>query len=104
QGNPFFIEQFAASGDECGDIPDNLRDLLLSRADLLSEPAQRVLRGAAGAGTKFGHDLLTRVAGIGEAELESALRSIVAAQLVVVDPAGGYEFRHALVREAVDED
>ena len=28
QGNPFFIEQFAASGDECGDIPDNLRDLL----------------------------------------------------------------------------
>lgn len=104
QGNPFFIEQFAASGDECGDIPDNLRDLLLSRVDTLPEPAQRVLRVAAVAGTRFGHDLLTRVAGIGEAELESALRSIVAAQLIVVDPTGGYEFRHALVREAVHDD
>ena len=104
QGNPFFIEQFAASGDECGEIPDNLRDLLLSRVDTLPEPAQRVLRVAAVGGTKFGHDLLTRVAGVGEAELESALRAVVAAQLIVVDPAGGYEFRHALVREAVHDD
>jgi DNA-binding CsgD family transcriptional regulator/tetratricopeptide (TPR) repeat protein len=104
QGNPFFIEQFAASGDECGDIPDNLRDLLLSRVDQLPEAAQRVLRVAAVAGTRFGHELLTRVAGIGEAELESALRSIVAAQLIVVEPSGGYEFRHALVREAVHDD
>ena len=63
QGNPFFIEQFAASGDECGDIPDNLRDLLLSRVDQLPEPAQRVLRVAAVGGTRFGHELLTRVAG-----------------------------------------
>ncbi len=104
QGIPFFIEQFAASGDECGDIPDNLRDLLLSRVDQLSEPAQRVLRVAAVGGTRFGHDLLTRVAGVAEAELESALRAVVAAQLIVVDAAGGYEFRHALVREAVHDD
>src|SRR4051794_18936945 len=32
QGNPFFIEQFAAASDPgCGDIPDSLRDLLLTR-------------------------------------------------------------------------
>ncbi|MEV6490622.1 LuxR C-terminal-related transcriptional regulator [Actinoplanes sp. NPDC051633] len=104
QGNPFFIEQFAASGDECGDIPDNLRDLLLSRVDQLPEPAQRVLRVAAVGGTKFGHELLTRVAGMAVAELESALRTVVAAQLIVVDASGGYEFRHALVREAVHDD
>jgi DNA-binding CsgD family transcriptional regulator/tetratricopeptide (TPR) repeat protein len=104
QGIPFFIEQFAGSGDECGDIPDNLRDLLLSRVDQLPEPAQRVLRVAAVGGTRFGHELLTRVAGMGEAELESALRVVVAAQLIVVDPTGGYEFRHALVREAVHDD
>lgn len=104
QGNPFFIEQFAASGDECGDIPDNLRDLLLAPVDQLAEAAQRVLRIAAVAGTHFGHELLARVAGMAEAELESALRAVVASQLVVVDPAGGYEFRHALVREAVHDD
>jgi DNA-binding CsgD family transcriptional regulator len=105
QGNPFFIEQFAMSGDPaCGDIPQSLRDLLLSRVDQLPESAQRVLRVASVGGTRFGHELLSRVAGMGEADLESALRVIVAAQLVVVDPDGGYEFRHALVREAVHDD
>ena len=39
-----------------------------------------------------------------EPELERALRAAVAAQLIVADPDGGYEFRHALVREAVHDD
>ncbi|MFF5292588.1 helix-turn-helix transcriptional regulator [Paractinoplanes globisporus] len=105
QGNPFFIEQFAAAADPaCSDIPTSLRDLLLSRVDLLPEPAQRVLRVAAVGGTQFGHALLFRVAGMEEGALESALRSIVAAQLIVFDPDGGYEFRHALVREVVHDD
>ncbi|GIF37623.1 helix-turn-helix transcriptional regulator [Actinoplanes xinjiangensis] len=105
QGIPFFIEQFAASADpRCGDIPDTLRDLLLSRADQLPDPAQRVLRVAAVGGIRFGHELLTRVAGVDETTLESALRAAVAAQLIVTDPHGGYEFRHALVREAVHDD
>ncbi|MCA2212526.1 helix-turn-helix transcriptional regulator [Jidongwangia harbinensis] len=105
QGNPFFIEQFALSGDpDCSDIPHSLRDLLLSRVDQLSEVAQRVLRVAAVGGTRFGHELLARVAGLADAELESALRAVVAAQLIVVDTDGGYEFRHALVREAVHDD
>jgi len=105
QGNPFFIEQFAASADPGSrDIPTSLRDLLLSRVDQLPEPAQRVLRVAAVGGTRFGHELLARAAGIDEASLESALRAIVAAQLIVFDTDGGYEFRHALVREAVHDD
>ncbi|WP_230860535.1 helix-turn-helix transcriptional regulator [Actinoplanes aureus] len=105
QGIPFFIEQFAGTGDpRCGDIPETLRDLLLSRVDQLPEAAQRVLRVAAVGGTQFGHDLLARVAGVDDATLESALRAAVAAQMIVFDPAGGYEFRHALVREAVHDD
>nr|WP_255643940.1 helix-turn-helix transcriptional regulator [Actinoplanes polyasparticus] len=103
QGNPFFIEQFAGSG--LNEIPASLRDLLLSRVDQLPEPAQQVLRVAAVGGTRFGHGLLARVAGLDDAALESALRVIVAAQLVaVVDAEGGFEFRHALVREAVHDD
>ncbi|MFI7546569.1 AAA family ATPase [Actinoplanes sp. NPDC049599] len=105
QGNPFFIEQFATSADpSCADIPHSLRDLLLTRVDQLPDAAQRVLRVAAVGGTKFGHELLSRVAGIDEADLESALRTVVAAQLIVFDADGGYEFRHALVREAVHDD
>ncbi|WP_229073861.1 helix-turn-helix transcriptional regulator [Actinoplanes sp. DH11] len=105
QGIPFFIEQFAASGDPgCGDIPETLRDLLLSRVDQLPEPSQRVLRVAAVGGTRFGHELLARVAGMDETALESALRAAIAARLIVLDPDEGYEFRHALVREAVHDD
>jgi predicted ATPase/DNA-binding CsgD family transcriptional regulator len=106
QGNPLFIEELAAAGDPVAsaDIPDSLRDLLLARVDRLPEPAQPVLRVAAAGGTRITHALLAKVAGLPGTELEQALRAVVAAQLVVADPEGGYEFRHALVREAVHED
>jgi DNA-binding CsgD family transcriptional regulator/tetratricopeptide (TPR) repeat protein len=106
QGNPFFIEELAVAGDPagCADLPDTLRDLLLARVDRLPEPAQRVLRIAGAGGTRIAHGLLAEVAGLPETELEEALRAAVAAQLVVADPDGGYEFRHALVREAVHDD
>ncbi|MEU4691067.1 AAA family ATPase [Actinoplanes sp. NPDC023714] len=105
QGIPFFIEQFASSADPGGgDIPETLRDLLLSRVDQLPDGAQRVLRVGAVGGNQFGHELIARVAGMDEAALESALRATVAAQLIVFDPSGGYEFRHALVREAIHDD
>ncbi|MER7890846.1 AAA family ATPase [Micromonospora sp. NPDC094482] len=106
QGNPFFIEELAAAGDPigCATLPDTLRDLLLARVDRLPDPAQRVLRIAAAGGTRFAHQLLAEVAGLPEAELEDALRAAVAAQLVVADPEGDYEFRHALVREAVHDE
>ncbi|HEX2357602.1 MAG TPA: AAA family ATPase [Micromonosporaceae bacterium] len=106
QGNPFFVEELAAcaSPDAGGPLPDSLRDLLLARVDRLSEGAQRVLRIAAAGGTRIGHRLLAEVAGVPDAELEAALREAVVAQLVVADPDGEYEFRHALVREAVHDD
>ncbi|MEH1057858.1 AAA family ATPase [Micromonospora sp. CPCC 206171] len=106
QGNPFFIEELAAAGDPvgCATLPETLRDLLLARVDRLPDAAQRVLRIAAAGGTRFAHQLLAEVAGLPESELEDALRAAVAAQLVVADPDGDYEFRHALVREAVHDE
>ncbi|MEU4334011.1 AAA family ATPase [Micromonospora lupini] len=106
QGNPFFIEELAVAGSPlgCAALPETLRDLLLARVDRLPEPAQRVLRIAAAGGTRFAHGLLAEVAGLPEAELEDALRAAVAAQLVVADHDGDYEFRHALVREAVHDE
>jgi predicted ATPase/DNA-binding CsgD family transcriptional regulator len=106
QGNPFFVEELACCADRvaCG-LPDNIRDLLLARVDQLPEPAQRVLRIAAAGGNPIGHRLLAEVAGVPEVELEEALRAAVAAQLLIPDAEGeGYEFRHALVREAVHDD
>jgi DNA-binding CsgD family transcriptional regulator len=106
QGNPFFIEELAACTDSkvgCT-LPASLRDLLLSRVDRLAEPAQRILRIAAVGGTRLGHRLLARAAAVPDVELEEGLRAAVAAQLLVANPEGGYEFRHALVREAVHDD
>ncbi|GAB3941996.1 hypothetical protein GCM10027614_28270 [Micromonospora vulcania] len=72
--------------------------------DRLPDPTQRVLRIAAAGGTRIAHHLLAEVAGLPEAELEDALRAAITAQLVVADPDGDYEFRHALVREAVHDE
>ncbi|MDP9791813.1 DNA-binding CsgD family transcriptional regulator [Catenuloplanes nepalensis] len=106
QGNPFFIEELAAAGDPvgCAVIPETLRDLLLARVDRLPEAAQRLLRIASVGGNQVGHDLLVTAAELPTEQLEAALRAAIAAQLMVADPDGGYEFRHALVREAVHDD
>jgi predicted ATPase/DNA-binding CsgD family transcriptional regulator len=106
QGNPFFVEELAVSADpDVGaDLSDSLRDLLLARVDRLDETAQRVLRIFSAGGHRVGHELLAEVAGLPDAELEAALRAAVVAQLVVAEPDGWYEFRHALVREAVHDD
>ncbi|WP_344078251.1 helix-turn-helix transcriptional regulator [Luedemannella helvata] len=106
QGNPFFIEELTACADPsgCHLLPDTLRDLLLTRVDRLPETAQRVLRIAAAGGVRIGHRLLAAAADVSDAALEEALRLAVAAHLVIVDSDGGYEFRHALVREAVHDD
>ncbi|WP_208021001.1 ATP-binding protein [Verrucosispora sioxanthis] len=106
QGNPLFIEELAAAGSPigCAALPETLRDLLLARVDRLPESAQRVLRIAAAGGNRLAHQLLAEVAGLPEAELDDAVRAAVAAQLLVADPDGDYEFRHALVREAVHDE
>jgi DNA-binding CsgD family transcriptional regulator/tetratricopeptide (TPR) repeat protein len=61
-----------------------------------------VLKVAAAAGRGVGHQLLLAAAGRPEAELEEGLREAIAAQVLVVDPAGdSYRFRHALLQEVV---
>jgi DNA-binding CsgD family transcriptional regulator/tetratricopeptide (TPR) repeat protein len=110
-GNAFFVEELAAaaaargaraSGDPDGELPPSLRDTLLTRIELLPDPAQEVLRVAAAAGGRVEHELLAEVAGLPEPELLAGLREAVSAQVLLVDAHDGtYGFRHALVKEAV---
>src|SRR6266702_2033694 len=107
-GNAYLVEELAgvvrAGGDPAG-LPPSLRDVLLSRVDALSAAAQRLLRTASVAGRTVPDRLLAEVAGVARAELFAALRETVENHLLVVDPAGhGYQFRHALTRDAVYED
>jgi DNA-binding CsgD family transcriptional regulator/tetratricopeptide (TPR) repeat protein len=108
EGNPFFVEELLRTlreGASEHELPPSLRDVLLTRAEQLSTPAQRLLRTAAVAGRSVAERLLAEVADIPHAEFYEALREAVDASLLVVDPTGrGYTFRHALTRDAVYQD
>jgi len=108
EGNAFFVEELVRTVREGADeheLPPSLRDVLMSRAERLSGPAQRLLRTAAVAGRWVPERLLAEVAAVSPAELYEALREAVDSSLLVVDGAGrGYAFRHALTRDAVYED
>ncbi|MEU9518606.1 AAA family ATPase [Streptomyces sp. NPDC048224] len=105
EGNAFYAEELVAATDApTGGVPSGLADVLLIRVEQLSDTAQQVLRTAAVAGRRVGHDLLRDAVGLPEQELESALREAVERQLLVSGDGDTYSFRHALAREAVYAD
>jgi DNA-binding CsgD family transcriptional regulator/tetratricopeptide (TPR) repeat protein len=103
-GNPFFVEQLAATGaSEQGDrrLPPGLRDVLIGRLGALPETTRLVLRGAAAAGRRVDEELLAEVLGLSVPAVADALRPAVAnGVLVDAQPVGGgYAFHHALLAE-----
>ncbi len=111
EGNAFFAEELvAARGAGCagsaesGGLPDGLAELLLARAEQLTEPARAVLRVASVAERTVRHELLAAASGLAVDELETALREAVTHRVLVPDGADAYAFRHALLREAVHDD
>ncbi|WUE44424.1 AAA family ATPase [Streptomyces europaeiscabiei] len=106
EGNAFYAEELlAATADEPGAVlPSGLADVLLIRIEQLPRAAQQVVRTAAVAGRRVGHDLLRDAVQLPEDELESALREAVGRQLLLPGEGSTYQFRHALTREAVYAD
>jgi DNA-binding CsgD family transcriptional regulator/tetratricopeptide (TPR) repeat protein len=108
-GNPLFVEELVCCNrGEVGKfrtarLSDSLRDLLLSRVERLPEESQDVLRVAAVGGRSVEHDLLASVTEQNEDQLAAALRPAVEAHTLVPDEHG-YQFRHALIQEAVYDD
>lgn len=105
EGVPFFVEELVGidglrSGD---DLPETLRELVLTRFEWLSEPAQRLLRVVAAGGVCVTHELLAGVFDGSPDELDAAAREAVTANLLTADSTE-YSFRHALVREAIHAD
>jgi DNA-binding CsgD family transcriptional regulator len=103
-GNPLFCEELLAAGlDGRGAAPDTLRDALMLRVERLSEPAQELLRLVA-IGQRLDHALLTETSGMEPRALRDALREAVDGHILVADQDGNHRFRHALLREVVDDD
>jgi DNA-binding CsgD family transcriptional regulator/tetratricopeptide (TPR) repeat protein len=106
EGNPLFTEELiAASADGSSALPDTLRDALLLRVEALPEQAQQLARIAAAAGRRAQHDLIAAVVDLPEDELLEAVREAVGGHVLVeAGDDDSYEFRHALLREAVYSD
>jgi DNA-binding SARP family transcriptional activator/pimeloyl-ACP methyl ester carboxylesterase/tetratricopeptide (TPR) repeat protein len=101
EGNPFFAEELlAAAGDESGELPRGLRDLLLRRVARLDRRTKGVLRLAAAAGRDVAYPLLRAAAALPERDVRESLRRAVEHGVLVPDQ-GSYRFRHALLAEAV---
>jgi ATP/maltotriose-dependent transcriptional regulator MalT len=105
EGNAFFVEELVGATSMRGrSLPDDLAELLLVRLDRLGATAQQVVRAASVSGRRVSHALLTEVAGVGEGELEAALREAVELNVLVPNSSDYYRFRHALLAEAVYDD
>ena len=117
-GIPLFVEEMTKAVLEAGDqdaeraiaaipppsaaVPASLHASLMARLDRLG-PAKEVAQIGAVIGREFSHPLLAEVAAKPEAELQSALDSLVEAGLLFrqgVPPHATYLFKHALVQDA----
>jgi DNA-binding CsgD family transcriptional regulator/tetratricopeptide (TPR) repeat protein len=116
-GIPLHVEEFLAAIDEgaltpqsgaevqAAAVPDTLGDAVLTRAQLLTTLAREVASAAAVIGRSFDFDLLTAVTGVGPDEVAGALRELQDAHLVLPGAdAVTFDFRHALVRDALYAD
>ncbi|GIJ43408.1 LuxR family transcriptional regulator [Virgisporangium aliadipatigenens] len=103
-GNAYFAEELVAAGlDDC-EVPPKLRDILMSRVELLSRPAQETLAAMSVCGRRVRHALLARVSDLDSRELTAALREAQRHRIITIEAADSYVFRHALAQEAVYQD
>ena len=107
QGNPFYAEELlaaSADGDRVA-LPSSLRDALLARCHGLSDDALQLMRVLAALGRPAHHAKLGAFASIPEPRLSMALRSALEAHVISYRAGDDtFEFRHALLREALCED
>jgi predicted ATPase len=109
-GNPFYVEELLAArrAGRGEGVEDDMRDTLLSRVDALSDDTQRTLQVLAAVGRPASEALLGDISGLPATALSRALHEAVDRHVLlrVPDPSGdeGFDFRHALMRDAVAQD
>jgi ATP/maltotriose-dependent transcriptional regulator MalT len=103
-GNPLFGEELLAAGlDGRGATPDTLRDALMLRVERLSDAARGLL-GLVAVGQRLDHQVLEDTSGLESRVVRDALREAIDGHILVVQDDGMYRFRHALLREVVEDD
>jgi DNA-binding CsgD family transcriptional regulator/tetratricopeptide (TPR) repeat protein len=95
-GNPFFVTEALAAGDE--DVPQTVRDAVLARVSRLSESARNLLDGVAISSQPTELWLLEFLA----PDQIDAVDECLAAGVLVAD-GNALAFRHDLARRAIEE-
>jgi DNA-binding CsgD family transcriptional regulator/tetratricopeptide (TPR) repeat protein len=110
-GIPLHVEELlAAAGTDAADVdaiavPDTLADAVLLRMEGLGPGERAVAAAAAVIGRSFDFDLLTAVVDEPAEHVDACLRRLQEMYLVQAgDGASGFDFRHALIRDAVYAD
>jgi ATP/maltotriose-dependent transcriptional regulator MalT len=101
EGNAFFAEELMDACLDTDGVPTALADVLLARVERLSPATQALVRLASVAGRRVGHTRLQGVAKRVGIEFDEPLLEAVQHNVLQVDRADYYAFRHALLREAV---
>jgi DNA-binding CsgD family transcriptional regulator len=100
-GNPLFVEELVAALGTTG-VPQTVRDLMLARFSVLDEPSRHLVRTAAVIGATAPQAWLAAAAGLDDNATRGAARAAVERGLLIAGGDGtSYDFRHALLREAV---
>jgi tetratricopeptide (TPR) repeat protein len=109
EGNPLFVEEFAAAVIERGSdprndltVPTTLQALITARLDTLDEATRRTLQLASVIGRSFPEPVLRAVAAAGD-EFEQHLRTLERAGLITETartPQHEYAFHHSLTQES----
>ncbi|MBO0810437.1 MAG: AAA family ATPase [Microlunatus sp.] len=102
-GIPYFVVELIRASAAGGEVPETLRDTLMLRISRVGADCQRLLRLLAVGGNRVEHNLIAAVADEPEDRLEQILREATEASLLVPDRSG-YAFRHALMREVLQDD
>lgn len=98
-GHPLLLAALADSADEA--LPATVRDAVAARVESLGTDVAATLRAAAVLGPDCDLELVAQVARTPVADVLDHLESAARAGLIV-ERGGHFEFRHQLIREALD--
>ena len=110
-GVPLFVEELTRTvlerggSDASREIPETLQNSLIARLDRLGA-AKETAQVASVIGREFSYEMLSAIAPMREAELQSSLRKLADAELIYargMAPEASYIFKHALIRDAAYE-
>jgi DNA-binding CsgD family transcriptional regulator len=102
-GIPLHIEELVAAGEDHG-VPDTVGEAVRARAARLDDVVREIVGAAAVIGCSFEFDLLSAIVDVPEDEIDRALRVLAEQHLMVALGPTKFDFRHALIRDALYEE